>query len=132
MYTYFPPFLLTLLHPLHSFFTELRTFIPLICSPTRRCDNVDARGAPSLSRSRWNAAVSDDCVEVVLSVLREGAKAVHSAIGLRTAIDGRMARTWYDRRKACRVRCREESMMLLSATRLAACMRPDVALWFAL
>jgi hypothetical protein len=26
IYTYFPPFLLTLLHPSHSFFTELRTY----------------------------------------------------------------------------------------------------------
>jgi hypothetical protein len=28
MYTYLPPFLLTLLQPSHSFLTELRTFIP--------------------------------------------------------------------------------------------------------
>ena len=31
MYTYFPPFRFTLLHPSHSFLTELRTFIPRIC-----------------------------------------------------------------------------------------------------
>lgn len=31
MYTYFPPFRRTLLHPSHSFFTELLTFIPRIC-----------------------------------------------------------------------------------------------------
>lgn len=31
IYTYFPPFRLTLLHPSHSFFTELRTFMPRIC-----------------------------------------------------------------------------------------------------
>jgi hypothetical protein len=31
MYTYLPFFLLTLLHPSHSFLTELRTFMPLVC-----------------------------------------------------------------------------------------------------
>lgn len=31
MYTYLPPFLLTLLQPSHSFLTELRTFIPRTC-----------------------------------------------------------------------------------------------------
>lgn len=31
IYTYFPFFLRTLLHPSHSFLTELRTFIPLVC-----------------------------------------------------------------------------------------------------
>jgi hypothetical protein len=31
IYTYRPFFLLTLLHPSHSFFTELRTFMPRIC-----------------------------------------------------------------------------------------------------
>jgi hypothetical protein len=32
IYTYLPFFLLTLLHPSHSFFTELRTFMPLACA----------------------------------------------------------------------------------------------------
>lgn len=31
IYTYFPFFLLTLLHPSHSFLTELRTFMPRVC-----------------------------------------------------------------------------------------------------
>jgi hypothetical protein len=31
IYTYRPFFLLTLLHPSHSFFTELRTFMPRVC-----------------------------------------------------------------------------------------------------
>jgi hypothetical protein len=31
MYTYRPPFLLTLLHPSHNFLTELRTFMPRAC-----------------------------------------------------------------------------------------------------
>jgi len=30
IYTYFPPFRLTLLHPSHSFLTELRTFMPRV------------------------------------------------------------------------------------------------------
>jgi hypothetical protein len=46
IYTYFPFFLLTLLHPSHSFLTELRTFIPLVCSTfcgIRRFDKRDVR-----------------------------------------------------------------------------------------
>lgn len=42
IYTYLPFFLLTLLHPSHSFLTELRTFMPLVC-----CTSPDAgAGAP--------------------------------------------------------------------------------------
>ena len=38
MYTYFPFFRLTLLHPSHSFLTELRTFMPRTC--VRVCDCI--------------------------------------------------------------------------------------------
>jgi len=34
---FLPPFLLTLLQPSHNFFTELRTFMPLTCSPNLVC-----------------------------------------------------------------------------------------------
>lgn len=56
MYTYFPPFLLTLLQPSHSFLTLLRTFMPLTCClVTMRL--LDAPSKLSLSR----ACVREGC-----------------------------------------------------------------------
>lgn len=37
IYTYLPFFLRTLLHPSHSFLTELRTFMPRVCCCTNDC-----------------------------------------------------------------------------------------------
>ncbi|KAK7188756.1 hypothetical protein PSPO01_05389 [Paraphaeosphaeria sporulosa] len=48
MYTYFPFFLRTLLHPSHSFFTDDRTFMPRVCccirSPANRDDKLAMAG----------------------------------------------------------------------------------------
>jgi hypothetical protein len=57
MYTYLPPFLLTLLQPSHSFFTELRTFIPRICCLLASL----TKGLAGFTLSFWKADVSD-CV----------------------------------------------------------------------
>jgi hypothetical protein len=53
IYTYLPFFLLTLLHPSHSFLTELRTFMPRICGAVcrRRLLKREARSATGCWRS---------------------------------------------------------------------------------
>lgn len=66
IYTYFPPFRLTLLHPLHSFFTELRTFMPRTCSAVRLRDDAGDLDAVLPIRRRWKAVVRVDRAEVVL------------------------------------------------------------------
>ena len=55
MYTYLPPFLLTLLQPSHSFLTELRTFIPRICCVLTSF----VKGLAGFTVSFWKADVSD-------------------------------------------------------------------------
>jgi hypothetical protein len=55
MYTYLPPFLLTLLQPSHSFLTELRTFIPR----TWCVLIIFVAGLTGLTLSFWRADVSD-------------------------------------------------------------------------
>ena len=58
MYTYLPPFLLTLLQPSHSFLTELRTFIPRTCSLLTSF----LKGLAGFTLSFWKADVRDcDC-----------------------------------------------------------------------
>ena len=58
MYTYLPPFLLTLLQPSHSFLTELRTFIPRTCCLLASF----VKGLAGFTLSFWKADVRDcDC-----------------------------------------------------------------------
>ena len=55
MYTYWPPFLLTLLQPSHSFLTELRTFIPRTCCLVASF----VEGLAGFTLSFWKADVRD-------------------------------------------------------------------------
>lgn len=55
MYTYLPPFLLTLLQPSHSFLTELRTFMPRICCLLTSFST----GLAGFTLSFWKADVMD-------------------------------------------------------------------------
>lgn len=88
MYTYLPPFLRTLLHPSHSFLTELRTFIPRTCCLVRTL----VMGADWIW-SLWKADVSEGRFDEhwELHCLRE----------VRMEICGRMRRArWAIRRDA--------------------------------
>jgi hypothetical protein len=75
IYTYLPPFLRTLLHPSHSFFTELRTFMPRVCcapcmrSPERR----DVSALRTDGRARRSSGLQAH-VEVWMWVWRERAR----------------------------------------------------------
>lgn len=89
MYTYFPPFLLTLLHPLHSFLTELRTFMPLTCSPALLRARPCALDDGLLNLRRWKEVAREDGVEAVVTVLREAAGARSAVTVRRDAIDER-------------------------------------------
>lgn len=84
----FPPFLLTLLQPSHSFFTELRTFIPLTCSEIPFCTSLDPTNSIGLR------AVMPICVvkaEKYLGAVVEGRKEGNSTRAVRRrVVDGIM------------------------------------------
>ena len=77
IYTYRPFFLLTLLHPSHSFLTELRTFMPRVCGAvcTRRPLKRDVRSEmPGLGcrrRSEGRTSVLQAQVGVWMCVCME-------------------------------------------------------------
>jgi len=115
MYTYLPPFLLTLLQPSHSFLTELRTFIPRICCLLTSF----MTGLAGLTLSFWKADVRDLVCEPHVReehdranvgtdarVLIEGA-AKERRRSARAAVVESMAAVWYSRtssRYVCRRR----------------------------
>lgn len=85
MYTYFPPFRLTLLHPSQSFFTDVRTFIPRVCvvhielaTAVERCDDVETDVRERRASDDVSARVGRDgpvvvsCRVQVVGVRRHG------------------------------------------------------------
>jgi len=54
---FFPPFLLTDLHPSQSFFTELLVFIPRICSPITFSDPANVIGRLKALSAVWKVDV---------------------------------------------------------------------------
>ena len=125
IYTYFPPFLLTLLHPSQSFFTELRTFIPRICCLVTT--RLLCAGLPC-NRRVWNAERRG--VGLVLAVLhwRIGWLAARTCCrgALMASVCGRVVeerrerrtRQWVGRRASIVAVCRGRRAVLVRKTLL--------------
>lgn len=91
IYTYRPFFLRTLLHPSHSFLTELRTFMPRVCCCT-------------------NAPVTD-CAEICNPILRPLNGATKLDVCVCDRSDGRTEHVWIERTgRAKRVRLKGMSI----------------------
>ena len=111
MYTYFPPFLLTLLHPLHNFLTELRTFMPRICcSAIRLLAGVCVRDGLALRWRRWKADVRENWVVLAPSCLAGIDEKLALGMQCRRSVEKRGMRVWKLRRKPCRAMILEASI----------------------